>query len=155
MADWARQIHWDDVEVGDPVPPVVFNLTVHRLVVFAGGNRDFAPIHHDTEVARAQGAGDMYANNVFCQAMWERAVREWMGLEGRIKKVGPFRMRLFNTVGEVVTTSGEVRRKWEEGGECFVELEMRSTHSKGVSIGPGPVTVTLPRRPDAPTIHGD
>ena len=88
----------------------------------------------------------MYANNVFCQAMWERTVREWMGLDGRIKKVGPFRMRVFNTVGEAVKTSGEVKRKWQEGGKNLVELEVKSEHSKGVSVGPGPVIVSLPAR---------
>jgi hypothetical protein len=146
MADWSNQLYWEDVNVGDSVPPTTLNLTVHRLVVFAGGNRDFAPIHHDTEVSHAQGAPDMYANNVFCQAMWERTVREWIGLDGRIRKVGPFRMRIFNTVGEAVRTDGQVKRKWQEDGVSFVEVEMVSTHSRGVSIGPGPVVVTLPTR---------
>jgi hypothetical protein len=146
MTDWSKQLYWEDVAVGDTIPPLTFNMTVHRLVVFAGGNRDFAPIHHDTEVSHAQGAPDMYANNVFCQAMWERTVREWIGLDGRIKKVGPFRMRVFNTVGEAVKTSGEVKRKWQEGGQNLVELEVRSEHSKGISGGPGPVVVTLPSK---------
>lgn len=146
MADWSKQLYWEDVSVGDAVPALTFNLTVHRLVVFAGANRDFAPIHHDTEVARAQGAPDMYANNVFCQAMWERTVREWIGLDGRIKKLGPFRMRIFNTVGEAVVTTGEVKRKWQESGSNLVELEMVSRHSRGVSVGPGPVLVSLPAK---------
>ena len=147
MMDWSKQLYWDDVAVGDAIPPLTFNMTVHRLVVFAGGNRDFAPIHHDTEVSHAQGAPDMYANNVFCQAMWERTVREWMGLDGRIKKVGPFRIKTFGIVAETITVKGHVARKWQEGDQNFVELELRSELSNGrVSTGPGPVVATLPSR---------
>ena len=147
MADWTKQRCFEDVNEGDEVPPVTFNLTVLRLIIEAGGNRDFAQIHHNTRVAQQQGAPEMYANNVFIQGWWERTVREFIGLDGRIKKVGPFRMRIFNPVGEAAVTKGTVKRKWQENGENLVELEMWSEHSGGVSVGPGPVLVALPSRP--------
>jgi hypothetical protein len=144
--DWASQRYFEDVSEGDAVPPVVFPMTVLRLVIEAGANRDFAQIHHNTPVTQAQGAPDMYANNVFIQGMWERTVREYIGLGGRFKKTGPFRMRIFNNVGETVVTKGTVKRKWVEGDEHLVELEIVSEHSRGISVGPGPVVVTLPSR---------
>ena len=146
MADWNEQRYWEDVNEGDELAPLEFNLTVHRLIVQAAGNRDFAQIHHNTEHAQMTGAEDMYANNVFLQGMWERSVREYIGLAGRLQKMGPFRMNIFNTVGETVTVSGVVTRKWQDGDEHLVEIEMRSEISKGVSVGPGPVTVALPSR---------
>jgi hypothetical protein len=146
MVDWSQQRYYDDVNEGDEVPSLAFPLTVHRLIVQAGANKDFAQIHHNTEVAQAQGAQEIYANNVFTQGMWERVVREYIGLDGVIKKIGPFRMKLFNTVGETVIVKGHVRRKWQENGENFVELELRSEIAKGISVGPGPVLVTLPKR---------
>ena len=88
----------------------------------------------------------MYANNGFIQAWWERAVREYIGLGGRFKKTGPFRMRIFNTVGESAVTSGTVKRKWIEDGEHLVELEVQTEISRGTSVGPGPVVVSLPTR---------
>jgi acyl dehydratase len=145
-ADWASQRYFEDVSEGDEVPPVIFTMTVFRLVVEAGANRDFNQIHHNTPVTQAQGAPDMYANNVFIQGMWERTVREYIGLQGRFKKTGPFRMRIFNNVGETVVTKGTVKRKWVEGGEHLVELEIVSEHSRGISVGPGPVVVSLPSR---------
>ena len=146
MADWTRQRTWDEVNEGDELDPVEIPITVHRLVVEAGANRDFAQIHHNTEVAQAQGAPEMYANNVFIQGWWERCVREYIGLAGRVRRVGPLRMRIFNTVGETVVTRGQVRRLWQEDGEHLVELEMRSEISRGISVGPGPVVVSLPAR---------
>ena len=112
----------------------------------AGANLDFSRVHHNSAVAEATGAPDMYANNVFIQGWWERAVREYIGLAGRVRRVGPLRMRVFNTVGETVVTRGVVHRVWEEDGEHLVELEMRSDISRGVSVGPGPVVVSLPSR---------
>ena len=109
MANWTSQRYWDDVDEQDELPAVAFPISVYRLVVEAGANRDFNSIHHNTEFARATGAPEMYANNIFIQGMWERTVREFIGLAGVIKKVGPFRMRIFNTVGETVLTRGRVK----------------------------------------------
>ena len=144
--DWSEQRYWEDVHEGDAIPPVAINLTIARLVVEAGANRDFNQIHHNTPVSIATGAPDMYANNGFIQAWWERAVREYIGLGGRFKKTGPFRMRIFNTVGESAVTSGTVKRKWVEDGEHLVEIEVQTEISRGTSVGPGPVVVSLPTR---------
>ncbi len=146
MTDWTKQRYFEGVAEGAEIPPVTFHLTVQRMVIEAGGNRDFSPIHHNTRVAQSQGAPEMYANNIFLQGMWNRAVQEFIGLDGRIKKVGPFRMRIFNTVGDSVVTKGTVKKKWQAGGENLVELEIWSESSKGVSVGPGPVLVALPSR---------
>lgn len=144
--DWSQQRYFEDVKEGDSLQPIVFHMTVFRLVVEAGANRDFNQIHHNTPATQAQGAPDQYANNIFIQGMWERAVREYIGCEGRFKKTGPFRMKIFNNVGESVITKGAVKRKWTEGDERFVELEVWSEHSRGQSVGPGPVVVSLPSR---------
>ncbi|MGH2507165.1 MAG: acyl dehydratase [Ktedonobacteraceae bacterium] len=144
--DWSTQRYWEDVAEGDEVPAVAFPLSVYRLVVEAGANRDFNSIHHNTEHAQKTGAAEMYANNVFLQGMWERTVREFIGLAGKMKSLRGFRMKIFNTVGETVITKGVVRRKWLADAEALVELEIWSENSQGISVGPGIVTVTLPLR---------
>ena len=144
--DWSQQRLFEEVSVGDELSPLSINLTVTRLIVEAGANLDFSQVHHHAGIARATGAPDMYANNIFIQGWWERTVREFIGLGGRFKKTGPLRMRIFNTVGDVVTTRGVVKRMWREEGEGLLELEMRTEMSRGVSVGPGPVIVALPFR---------
>ena len=144
--DWSTQRYWEDVSEGDEVPAVEFPLSVYRLVVEAGANRDFNSIHHNTEHARKTGAPEMYANTIFLQGMWERTVREFIGLGGIMKSLKGFRMKIFNTVGDTVVTKGVVKRKWQEGAEAFVELEIWSENAKGISVGPGIVTVVLPYR---------
>jgi acyl dehydratase len=137
---------WEDLREGDPIPPLRFPLSVYRLVVAAGANRDFNAIHHNTEHARATGAPEMYANTMFLQGMWERALREAIGPAGVIRSLSGFRMRRFNTVGDTVTVRGRVARRWREGGLGLVEFEMWSENRGGVSVGPGRMVAALPLR---------
>ena len=140
------QRFWEDVSVGDEIPSVDFPLSVYRLVMEAGANRDFNSIHHNSEYAQRTGAPEMYANNVFLQGMWERTVREYIGLAGTLVSLKGFRMKVFNTVGETVITKGLVKNKWQEGSKSLVELEIWSENSKGITVGPGTVLVTLPTK---------
>ena len=146
--DWSVQRHWEDVEEGDELPAVAFPLSVYRLVVEAGANRDFNSIHHNSEVARASGAPEMYANTGFLLGMWERAVREFVGLDGVVRRITGFRMRRFNSVGQTVVVRGRVASKRRDDGDGVLELELWSEIGGDVTVGPGTVTVTLPvRRP--------
>ena len=144
--DWSEQRYWDDVEEGADVPAVAFPLSVYRLVVEAGANRDFNSIHHNSEYARASGAPEMYANTGFLLGMWERTVREFIGLGGSIRRIAGFRMRRFNTAGGTVVVRGRVKSKRREAGEALVELEVWSELAGETTVGPGIVTVALPVR---------
>lgn len=143
------QKHWDDAEVGDAIGPLAFPLSVYRLVVAAGANRDFNSIHHNSEYAKASGAPEMYANTLLLQGMWERAVRDYMGLAGTLRRITGFRMNSFNCVGETVVVKGEVTRKWREGEMGFVEMKLWSENGERTSVGPGLVVITLPIRQEA------
>lgn len=138
--------YWDDVSEGTPVSAIEFPLTLHRLVVEAGGNRDFATVHHNANVAEATGAPDCFANNVFIQGMFERAVREFIGMRGVIRKIGPFRMHTFLMPGRTAVVSSSVRRKWEDdGGQGLVEMFVQ-IQADDVVAASGTVTAALPRR---------
>ncbi len=144
--DWGEQRHWEEVHEGDELAPVSFPLSVYRLVVAAGANRDFNAIHHNSEYAKASGAPEMYANTTFLLGMWERAVREFVGCRGRIRAITGFRMTSFNVAGATVTVKGRVERVRLDGDTGLVDLQVWSENDDGVSVGPGAVTVSLPRR---------
>lgn len=139
---------WDGVTEGEELAPLAFPLSVYRLVMAAGANRDFNSIHHNSDYAKASGAPEIYANNFLLQGMWERLVRGRIGLGGTIRRLSGFRMRLFNTAGDTVTVRGRVRRKWleERDGPAvgFVEFEVWSENAAGISVGPGTVVATMP-----------
>jgi acyl dehydratase len=140
------QRHWDDVEVGQVLASASYPLSVMRLVMAAGANRDFNSIHHNSDFARASGAPDIYANTYFLQGMWERCVQDFIGPAGSIHSLTGFSMKAFNTAGQTVVVEGRVERKWMEDGAGRLELAMLSRTESGVSVGPGRVVVSLPSR---------
>jgi acyl dehydratase len=142
----ATQRHWEDAAVGDVLGPLAFPLSVYRLVVAAASNRDFNSIHHNSEFAKASGAPEMYANTSFLQGMWERVLRDYMGLGGTLRKLSGFRMNSFNCAGETVVVKGEVVRTWRDGDNGLAEVRMWSENAGRVSVGPGLATITLPLR---------
>ena len=126
------------VRVGDHVPPFTVVITLQRLVMEAGANRDFSPIHFDGEVARASGAPDAFANTTFNETLIEAALREWAGLDARICMI-EFRMRDFNAVGDVVSAAGEVTAAHPDG---TVELNVWIESERGRTVT-GSATVAL------------
>ncbi|GAA3742273.1 acyl dehydratase [Spinactinospora alkalitolerans] len=146
MTDVTTRRLFDDVAVGDELPAVAYPLTVYRLVMAAGANRDFNSIHHNTEYARSTGAEEMYANTSFLLGAWERCVRDWTGPDGVIRSLRGFRMRAFNHVGDTMWVRAEVGETRIEDGAGVVEIAIRCENSAGVSVGPGVVEVALPRR---------
>lgn len=141
---------FEDVTVGEALPTVDYPMTVYRLVMAAGSNRDFNSIHHNSEYACSTGAQEMYANTSFLMSSWERAVRDWMGASGRIRAIRGFRMRSFNYVGDTMRVLAEVAdARLEDGPEGalgVVEVAIHCESSVGVTVGPGIVEVVLPSR---------
>jgi acyl dehydratase len=131
-----------DVAVGDEVPAVDFPLSIYRLVVAAGGNRDFNSIHHNSSYAKASGAPDMYASTFILMGAWERVVRDYIGDGGTIRSITNFRMRKFNVVGSTMTVRGRVTDVRDDG---TVVLQITGRVGEDVTVGPGTVEVTVPQ----------
>jgi acyl dehydratase len=146
----AAQRFFEDVKPGEELPSIAFPLSVYRLVMAAGSNRDFNSIHHNSEYARSTGAREMYANTTFLLGTWERCVRDWIGMRGTIVSIRKFRMKAFNYVGDTTWVHAYVLGTRPEGDHGVVEIEVRNENSGGVTVGPGVVVATLPRREVCP-----
>ena len=118
---------------GLELPAIDIPITLQRLVMEAGANRDLSLIHHDTEVAKATGAPDAFANTFFLVGMFERLLREWAGPTARIRKIGPLRMMIFNAVGDTVQFKGTVESVDTEAGAVSVDLWSESDRGKTVT----------------------
>jgi acyl dehydratase len=129
-----RSTRFEKVAVGDVIPSFDVPLSLQRLVMEAGVNRDFTPLHHDPEDARVTGAPDAYANTIFIQAMLEATLRNWMGDTGELKELD-IRMVRFNLRGSVIRAGGQVSRLSVVGreGRATLELWMRSDENTTVT----------------------
>ena len=122
-----------DLKEGVELPAIDIPITLQRLVMEAGANRDFSLIHHDTEVAKATGAPDAFTNTFFLMGMFERLVREWAGPRARIRKIGPLRMMIFNAVGDNMHFRGTVESVNEKAGTVSLDLWSESERGKTVT----------------------
>lgn len=121
------------INAGDELPAITIPITLQRLVMEAGANRDLSLIHHDSKVAQATGAPDAFANTYFLMGMFERLMREWAGPSARIKKIGPLRMMIFNTVGDTIELKGEVAAVDPLAHTVTVEMWVQSPRGKTVT----------------------
>ena len=59
------QVYYEQVNEGDEIPAVDFNLTVQRMIMFVGATRNFPGLHHNDRVAQERGAAPaMFLQNI-------------------------------------------------------------------------------------------
>ena len=96
------------VAVGDTIGSTSIHLSLQRLIMVAGANRDFALSHSVPEAAQKGGAPTAYADVMFVFTMFERLLMGWAGPQGRIKKLGPLHIADFVVCGKDVVVTGIV-----------------------------------------------
>lgn len=134
---------FDSISVGEQLGEYPLALTVQRMVMEAGANRDFAPIHCDPDLARASGAPNIYANNILLQGLVEATIRSWLGPDGKVRRLS-LAMRQFNLPGQVVVGGGEVTAVTVVDGQGVVDLAVW-TETGGVRTTEGTASVVLAR----------
>ena len=143
VVDWSRQIRFGDVQVGDEVPPYYIWLNYQRIVMSVAADRMFSSIHHNREIAREGGLNDIIFNTRGYEMMFEITLRRWMGLDGRIRKLGPFRMVKNSHPGDTITGHARVVGKELTDDQGLIELEIGVDNPRGEAAR-GVATVSLP-----------
>jgi 3-methylfumaryl-CoA hydratase len=139
-ADWSRQRHFDEVAVGDAVTPFSMWLSYQRIVMSVAADRMFSGIHHNRDQARAAGFGDIIFNTRSYEMLFETMLRRWMGLGGRLKRLGPFRMTGSSYPEDVVTARARVVDKTEDK---LIKVELLALNDRGEAAR-GEAQVALP-----------
>jgi acyl dehydratase len=151
-----EQIYWEDVDVGTEMPPLPKVATSLMLVKWAGASGDFNPHHYETEFAMTQGTGGVIVHGLLKHAWLIQFVTNWMGDEGTLKKFScqyrgldfPRKMKTMNEPvdGETWHCKGKVVKKYEDGDQHCIDLEIGLENGKGQVTTPGTATVELPSR---------
>jgi 3-methylfumaryl-CoA hydratase len=113
--DWGRQQRFGDVRAGDDVPTYRVWLSYQRIVMSIAVDRMFSPIHHNRDFARAAGLPDIIFNTRGYETVLEITLRRWIGLSGRLRKFGPFRMVSNGHPGDTLVCNARVTKT--ESGE--------------------------------------
>ena len=139
------RVYWDDVKVGDELPPLEKGpIRQIQLTRYAGASGDFNPIHQDDEFAKAAGMGGVFGHGMLSMGFVAQAVTDWSGA-GTVRKIG-VRFAALVRLEDVVTCRGRVLGKSSTNGEHLCELEIAAENQRGEKVVPGTATIALPAR---------
>ncbi|WP_214323455.1 MaoC family dehydratase [Nonomuraea sediminis] len=133
-----RTLTEDQVEVGSVLPELSLDLTPTLVVSTALATMDFTPVHHDVELARAQGSKDIFLNILTTMGLVERYVTDWAGPEAVIRRIN-VKLGVPAYAGDRLTFNGTVVSCAD--GEVTVEVRGK------VSLGDhatGTIVLALP-----------
>ncbi len=140
------KLYFEDVKIGDEVPPYSIKVGFMELNRFASANDEFVMIHMDPDysknVAKLPDANIM-GNLKLVYIV--NALNAWMGDDGWIRKIGA-EYRRQDLVNTTLTATGAVRAKRQEQGENLVDLDVWVENEQGEKTTPGHATVVLPGR---------
>jgi acyl dehydratase len=131
-------LHYDDVQIGDELPPLAIPLTRTLIVATAIASRDYQDVHHDPGLANERGSPDVFMNILTSNGFVGRYVTDWAGPDALLKSV-KIRLGAPNYPGDTMTMTGSVTAK----ADGVVEVAVRGSNSLGDHVS-GTVSLVLP-----------
>jgi acyl dehydratase len=141
----ARQIYFEDVEVGREIPSLEKNPTTQQLVRYAGASGDFYQIHYDKDFALAAGLPGVILHGALKNAFLGQLMTDFAGELGWLKKLA-VQYRGMDQPGAKVLCRGKITKKYVEDGRHLVDCDIWLENAKGEKTTPGSATVVLPSR---------
>lgn len=127
---------------GETLESAGLSLTLRRSVQAVGATRDYYPVHHDEQFARASGVEGLFFNTMFLQAFVGRVVCEWFGNDAFLRRL-EIAMRGPNYVGKTLRATGAVTAVRESNGCRLVDADVTLLTEDGPTTDVK-VTVQLP-----------
>ncbi|MFC3995118.1 OB-fold domain-containing protein [Nocardiopsis sediminis] len=127
---------------GTPLPELRLPLSRTSVVAMALATRDFQDVHHDPDLARAQGSADVFVNILTTQGLVQRFVTDWAG-PGAHVHASAIRLGAPAYAGDTLVLGGEVTARTGTGDDERTTVAVRGTTSAGphvtgtVTLGPG------------------
>jgi acyl dehydratase len=142
----AARIFFEDIEVGDLLPPWSRTTDFMHWNRYAAVNDEFMPFHMDDADGRKAGNPDgAFGMGNLRFAYILNALQDWIGDEAEVREIG-CEYRVMNQKGDTLTVHGRVVDKLVADGEGQVRLEINVLNQKGEGTCPGHALVVLPVR---------
>ncbi len=133
---------WETISPGDELPPLRKCPNLQQLVKYAAGSGDFNPLHFDCDFPQAKQIGSIIVHGRFKYAALGELVSNWLAHRGRIKSIS-CQYRGMDLPNHEILCRGTVVRKWEEGGEKLVEVNIWTESPEGKKTTPGKAVVAF------------
>lgn len=142
--DYSHQRNWNDVEVGNSLGELEFNLDWTAMVLQVSGSQDWTPIHHDFEFAKSSGIPTIFYNTGWIMSIFGRLLTDWAGPQGWVYQLG-FQMRGMNMHESTVTVKANVENKRIEDDKAYVDIRLILDNSVMGTTTVGKAVVILPQ----------
>jgi acyl dehydratase len=141
----ADQIYFEDVNEGEEIPRLLKNCSTQQLVIWAAASGDFYQIHYDHNFAKSTGLDNIIVHGALKNAFLAQLLHDWISPKGAIREFG-CQYRGMDYPNQDITCRGVVTKKYVEGDEHFVELDVWTENPQGQKTTPGTAKVVLPSR---------
>lgn len=138
----ANQVFFEDVQEGQEIPQLKKNCSTQQLVLWAAGSGDFYQIHYDKDFAQGTGLPGLIVHGALKHAFLGQLLHDWIGPKGELRKFG-CSYRGMDYPNEDILCKGVVRKKYEEGNQKIVEVEVWTEQADGTKTTPGTATVVF------------
>jgi acyl dehydratase len=127
---------------GEILPDFELKLTSTVIIAGAIATRDFMPVHHDRDYARAQGAPDVFMNILTTNGYVARYVTDWAGPSATLHAIS-IRLGAPAVPGQVMRFSGRVTEQRSEAGRLHETVTLAATNDFGAHAT-GTVSLSRP-----------
>jgi acyl dehydratase len=135
-------LKYDDIAVGQEIPAMTHKFDRMDAVIYAGASGDFNPIHTNPYFAKDVAMlPDVIAHGLFNMALLGKAVVDWIGDPGYLKKLS-CQFRGMVIPEQTVFFKGKVREKLE-GNLVVLDVWAEKDDGSEVLKG-GEATVDIP-----------
>ena len=141
----ACQVFYEEVAEGQEIPALKKHPTRRQLVMWAGASEDFYEIHYDTEFAKKNKLGDVIVHGRLKAAFLGQLLTDWISPDGMLMKMS-CRYKGTDPSNEDMSIRGTVTRKYVEGVDHCIDLDVWTERTDGVKTTQGTATVVLPSR---------
>jgi acyl dehydratase len=141
----ASNVYFEDIEVGQRIPPFVRTTDLMNWNRFAAVNDEFLFVHMDDDAGKAAGQGAAFGMGNLRWAYVLNALRDWLGDDAEILELN-MQFRAINHKNDVLTASGVVTEKSRREGANIVRLTIDVTNQDGAATAPGYAVVSVPAR---------
>ena len=132
---------FETIAVGCEIPALVIPpITRQTLALYAGGSGDHNPIHTDIDFARNEaGLDDVIVFGMLVKAYLGRLLTQWTPQTAL--KVFDTRFMAVIHIGDAVTCTGKVVKKYEGDNGRLLDLELFAVRQDGTVLAKSTATV--------------
>ncbi|MHB8783132.1 MAG: MaoC/PaaZ C-terminal domain-containing protein [Desulfobacteria bacterium] len=136
-------LSFQEIRENAEIPPLAFSTSSRQSAKWAAASGDFDPIHYDNDYAVRYNLPGTIVNGRLKVALLGRLLTSFIGPSGRLKRLAA-RHQGMDRLWELLTLRGVVTRKYVDGGENLVDLEIWVENPAGERTAVGSATVSLP-----------